>query len=67
MRAGDASNDNVVNTADFNILKTTFGKSQGDPGYDPRADFTNDNLINLNDFAPLKNNFGQGGAPPIRP
>jgi hypothetical protein len=67
LRAGDCNNDNVVNTIDFNILKTTFGKTLGDPGYDQRADFTNDNIVNLNDFNPLKNNFGQGGAPPISP
>jgi hypothetical protein len=67
LRAGDCDNNNVVNTTDFNILKITFGKAQGDPGYDPRADFTNDNIVNLNDFNPLKNNFGQGGAPPVSP
>ncbi len=67
MRGGDASNDNAVSSPDFNIVKATFGKSQGDPGYDPRADFTNDNAVNLPDFNVLKINFGQGGAPPISP
>jgi len=67
LRAGDCDNNNVVGTSDFNIMKITFGKSQGDPGYDPRADFTNDNIVNLADFNLLKANFGQGGAPPISP
>ena len=65
--AGDANNDNVVNATDFSILKGTFGKGLGDPGYDPRADFTGDNVVNVADFNALKNNFGIGGAPPIRP
>ncbi len=67
MRGGDANNDNAVGSADFNIVKATFGKSQGDPGYDARADFNNDNAVNLPDFNVLKTNFGQGGAPPISP
>jgi hypothetical protein len=65
MRAGDTNNDNVVNIADFNILKSTFGKSAGQPGYDDRADFNGDSIVNIVDFTLLKGNFGQGGAPPI--
>jgi hypothetical protein len=65
MRAGDANNDNVINIADFNILRSTFGKSQGEPGYDDRADFTGDGVVNVLDFNLLKLNFGQMGAPPI--
>jgi hypothetical protein len=66
-KAGDADNNNVVNSTDFTILKNTFGKSLGDPGYDPRADFSNDNVVNSTDFSILKGNFGLGGAPPIGP
>jgi plastocyanin/subtilisin-like proprotein convertase family protein len=61
-RSGDANNTNIVNTIDFNILKTTFGKGQGDPGYDERADFNNDQLANSTDFNSLKANFGLAGA-----
>jgi hypothetical protein len=67
MRAGDASDDNLVNIADFNIVKNTFGRSQGEPGYDDRADFTGDEVINLFDFNLLKLNLGTSGAPPIGP
>lgn len=67
MRAGDANNDNVISALDFNILKGTFGKSVGDPGYDDRSDFTGDQAVNITDFNLLKGNFGQGGAPPILP
>ena len=67
MRAGDANNDNVVNTSDFNILRGTFGKAVGDPGYDDRADFTGDLQVTVLDFNLLKINFGSGGAPPLAP
>jgi hypothetical protein len=65
--AGDANNDNIISVTDFTILKTTFGKSPGDPGYDDRADFTGDSIVNIADFSLLKANFGQGGGNPLRP
>ncbi len=64
--AGDANNDNCVNVQDFSVLKNTFGKSVGDPGYDARADFNGDNVISVTDFGLQKNNFGICGAGPIR-
>lgn len=67
LRAGDCNNDNVVSVQDFNILKGTFGKTQGDPGYDSRADFTGDNTVSVQDFNQLKSNFGQSSAPPVNP
>src|SRR5207253_6895657 len=67
MRTGDCDNDNVINVSDFSILKNTFGKTIGDPGYDDRADFTGDNTVNVTDFNLMKVNFGQSGAPPISP
>ncbi len=67
MWVGDANNNNIVNVSDFSIMKATFGKSVGDPGYDDRADFTGDQTVNVADFNLLKVNFGQGGAPPIGP
>lgn len=66
MRTGDATNDNAVNVADFNIVKVSFGKGIGDPGYDDRADFNGDQAVNVTDFNLLKVTFGQGGSPPIR-
>ena len=67
MLTGDANNDNLVSAVDFIILKNSFGKSSGDPGYDARADFNGDNIINSQDFILLKNNFGFSGAAPISP
>ena len=66
LRVGDANNDNVVNVNDFTIMKSTFGKSVGQLGYDDRADFTGDQLVAVSDFTLLKGSFGLSGAPPLR-
>src|SRR5207244_10518773 len=39
MRAGDANNDNLIGAGDFNVLKNSYGRGIGDPGYDDRGDF----------------------------
>jgi hypothetical protein len=65
--AGDCSNNNVVDAIDFAILKPSFGKLYGDPGYDDRADLNGDLVVNSTDFSLLKGNFGLGGAGPIGP
>jgi hypothetical protein len=57
MRAGDASNDNVVNSNDFIVLKNAFGGTT-----DPRADFNNDGVVTAGDFGLLKATFGTAGA-----
>jgi hypothetical protein len=67
MRAGDCNNDNVVTATDFGILKPTYGKGLGDPGYDDRADFTGEGIVSVTDFNFLKNNFGLSGSPPLGP
>jgi len=63
VRAGDATNDNLVNISDFNILKASFNLACRNPNYDNRADFTGDCVVSISDFVPLKANFGQSGAP----
>ena len=65
LRAGDADNDNLVSTIDFSILRSSYGKTSGDPGYDDRADFDGNNTVNIGDFNLLRTNFGQAGAPGI--
>lgn len=64
---GDCNDDNLVSVADFNILRMTFDKVPGDPGYDERADLTGDNTVNVIDFNLIKVNFGTSGAPPVHP
>ena len=65
MRAGDGNNDNLVNSADFNIMRNTFGLTLGDVGYDERGDFNNDDIVNAGDFNMLRQNFGGGGSEPL--
>ncbi len=60
MRAAGANNDNLVTMLDFNILKATFGRGIGDPGYDDRADFDGTQIVTVVDFNLLKLNFGTG-------
>jgi hypothetical protein len=67
LRAGDCDNNNIVNILDFNVVKTTFGKANGDLGYDARADFNNDTSVNVADVNLQKINYGFGGAPPVGP
>ncbi len=62
MKAGDANNTNVVNIADFNILKNTFALSSGQSGFDARADFNRDDVVNITDFNLLKGNFAAAVA-----
>jgi len=66
-REGDADNNNCVSAVDFNILKLSYGKAPGQPGYDARADFNSDNTVSSQDFTLLKTNFNQCGAGPIGP
>jgi hypothetical protein len=67
MRAGDCNNDNVVNAPDFSIVRNSFGRAVGDPGYDSRADFSGDQVVNSTDFNLLRGNFGLSGVPPVGP
>ncbi|MCK6581392.1 MAG: hypothetical protein L6Q98_25150, partial [Anaerolineae bacterium] len=53
---GDANDTNVVNIADFSILAAAFGTSDGQPGYDARADFTGDSSVGISDFSLLAYN-----------
>jgi len=61
-QAGDANNNNIVNSVDFSLLRAAFGTSN-----DLRTDFNNDGITNSVDFNLLRGNFGTGGDPPIGP
>lgn len=58
---GDANDSNSVTILDFSILAVAFGKANGQPGYDARADFNGDNAITILDFSLLAANFGKAG------
>jgi hypothetical protein len=67
LRSGDCNNDNVISVVDFNILKSAFGRGNGQPGYDNRADFNGDHTVNVSDFNLMKLNFGFSGSQPLGP
>ena len=62
--AGDANNDNTVDTTDFGLL---IGGYNGDAslsgsGYDPIADFNFDGVIDTSDFSLLVGQYNNVGA-----
>ncbi|MDW8104484.1 MAG: dockerin type I domain-containing protein [Armatimonadota bacterium] len=58
---GDANNDNEVSLIDFAVLLSSFGKSEGEVGFEPTADFDGDGEVNLSDFGILVRQLGQVG------
>jgi hypothetical protein len=40
-----------VGCADIAIVKASFGKRSGQPGFDPRADVNNDGVVDVRDLA----------------
>lgn len=58
---GDADDSDCVNSTDFSILRTTYGKRAGDPDYDGRADFNGDSIVSAADFSLLRSNYGRCG------
>jgi hypothetical protein len=62
LKGGDANNSNSVNVLDLNILKGSYGKLKGQPGYDARADFNKTDSVNVLDLNILKTNYGKAGG-----
>jgi hypothetical protein len=56
---GDLNGDNVVNVEDLTIVTSNFGKSAGDPGWDPAADANGDDVVNVEDLTVVTSNFGR--------
>jgi hypothetical protein len=61
---GDATLDDVVNLADFNVLAASFGLSGRTW---ETADFNRDGIVNLADFNVLAANFGLSAGPFAQP
>lgn len=62
--AGDANNDNSVDSSDFGLLIGTFNSSIAIPGsgYDPAEDFNYDGAVDSTDFGLLIGEYGIAGA-----
>ena len=63
LRAGDANNDNFVNTTDFGLLVGVYGSDATLPssGYDPACDFNYDGSVDTTDFGLLVGNYDSAG------
>jgi hypothetical protein len=61
LREGDANNDNSVNSSDFLLLRTSYFKGEGEPGFVDGADFNEDGIVNSSDFLLLRNSYFQRG------
>ncbi len=58
---GDANNDDVVNSSDFLLLRGSYFKSVGQPGFVDGADFNEDDIVNSSDFLLLRGNYFKSG------
>ena len=47
---GDVNSDGVVDCADLAIVRASFGRRTGQPGFDARADVTKDGLVDARDL-----------------
>jgi len=48
---GDVNGDGQINCADIALVKASFGKRTGQPGFNPAADVNNDGVVNVLDLA----------------
>ena len=55
---GDVNLDTHVDAADVLILSGSWGKSVGEPGYDPAANINGDGSVDVSDLLLLATNYG---------
>lgn len=56
----DLNGDGVVNCADLEIVKASFGKKNGQTGFDPRADVNKDGIVNVIDLSTVARQLPAG-------
>jgi hypothetical protein len=57
---GDVNGDGLIDCADVDIVKASFGKLLGQIGFDPRADVNGDGVVNVIDLAFVTRQFPPG-------
>lgn len=62
---GDLNSDGQVDCGDLNIIRASFGKSVGQPGFDPRADTNNDGIVNVLDLVYISQRVTVGVRCPV--
>ena len=58
---GDCDGDDYVGTDDYLILNAAFDTSEGDSGYDERADLDGEGTVGTDDYLLLNKNFDVSG------
>jgi len=61
LKEGDASCDDRVDSSDFLLLRGSYFKSAGQPGFVDGADFNEDGTVNSSDFLLLRANYFESG------
>jgi hypothetical protein len=61
LQEGDADGDNCIRGDDFSILRASYWKRVGEPGFDERADFDGNGFVNAADFSLLRTHYWQCG------
>jgi hypothetical protein len=56
--AGDVNGDDAVSLVDYSRLRASYGKCEGDVGYQAAADFNGDACVSLPDYSRLRANYG---------
>jgi hypothetical protein len=56
----DVNGDGVVNCVDLDLVKASFGKRTGQPGFDPRADINRDGIVNVLDLSAVAKQMPAG-------
>jgi hypothetical protein len=59
--AGDCNNNNEVEFFDFSILLASYNLTDGEDGYDYRADLNGNNAVDFLDFSLLLANYNALG------
>ncbi|MBI2597098.1 hypothetical protein HYW41_03000 [Candidatus Daviesbacteria bacterium] len=62
MLTGDLNEDNIINTADYNIIQNLLGKTKSSANWNENADFNKDGVINTFDLSFISKNMGKAGA-----
>jgi len=61
---GDVNSDGKVDCADLAVVKASYGKRSGQPGFDPRADVNNDGVVDARDLAYVSQKLPAGTTCP---
>lgn len=64
---GDVDRDCDVDINDFELFQASYGKSRGEPGYNPNADFDYNGRVDYKDLLILVRNYGRSCPTPSMP